>query len=199
GAQPAAGQPSRIGARTPSRGDFATGAPPAGVVSRRDGARPAHRPCVRRRRAVPLSIGELPDWEGMAMRATRTAWGRPLSAALYGIFLLSPNRAGADKPDFAKKTYTYKTVGEIKIQADVYRADDAELRPVVVWIHGGALINGSRNSVPKRLLDLCRSEGVALVSLDYRLAPEGKLPAIIEDVQDAFRWPREPGPRRRDL
>src|SRR5262249_50270955 len=47
----------------------------------------------------------------------------------------------------------------------------------------------------KQLLDLCRAEGYVLVSLDYRLAPEVKLPAIAEDVEDAFRWLREQGPK----
>src|SRR5262245_9667514 len=82
----------------------------------------------------------------------------------------------ADEPAFAKKTHAYKTVGDVTISADVYRAAGDEVRPVVVWLHGGALINGSRSSVPKRLLDLCRSDGFALVSFDYRLAPEVKLP-----------------------
>jgi acetyl esterase/lipase len=107
---------------------------------------------------------------------------------------LIPALAGADEPAFVKTTHTYKTVGTTKIQADVYRAKDQKVRPVVVWIHGGALIVGSRASVPPQLLDLCRREGYALVSIDYRLAPEVKLPAIIEDVQDAFRWLRKEGP-----
>lgn len=94
-----------------------------------------------------------------------------------------------------KTTHVYKTVGETKIEADVYRSDDGRVRPVVVWIHGGALIVGSRSSVPRNLLDLCQTEGYALVSLDYRLAPEVKLPAIAEDIDDAFRWLREHGPR----
>ncbi len=91
---------------------------------------------------------------------------------------------------FVKRTYTYKTVGPTTIEADVYRADDWQVRPVVVWLHGGALIVGSRAGPPQRLLDLCRSEGFALVSLDYRLAPEVKLPAVVEDVEDAFTWLR---------
>src|SRR5262249_2204093 len=94
-----------------------------------------------------------------------------------------------------KRTYTYKTVGETQIQADVYRAADTKVRPVVVWLHGGALIVGSRTAVPRNLLDLCRAEGCVLVSLDYRLAPEVKLPAIVEDVEDAFRWLRTQAPK----
>ena len=86
-------------------------------------------------------------------------------------------------------------MGDVPIAADVYRPDDAEVRPVVVWIHGNALIMGSRNSVPAPLMNLCRTEGFVLVSLDYRLAPEVKLPAIIDDVKDAFRWLHEQGPK----
>jgi acetyl esterase/lipase len=114
-----------------------------------------------------------------------------------GLILLAAGFgwAGRDEPSFVKKTFTYKTVGATNIQAGVYRADDDKARPVVVWIHGGALINGSREGPPKRLLDLCRAQGYVLVSLDYRLAPEVKLPAIAEDVEDAFRWLHAQGPK----
>jgi acetyl esterase/lipase len=127
---------------------------------------------------------------------TATITRRGLSClTMIGIVLLGPRPAAASEAALVKKTYTYKTVGDVKIQADVYRADDTTVRPVVVWLHGGALIVGSRTSVPQRLLGLCRAEGFALVSFDYRLAPEVKIPAIIEDVRDAFRWLRERGPK----
>jgi acetyl esterase/lipase len=109
--------------------------------------------------------------------------------------LMSSTAPAQDAPPLVKKTYTYKTASDVKIQADVYRPDDAKVRPVFVWIHGGALITGSRNSVPKNLLDLCRAEGFALVSIDYRLAPEVKVPAIIADLDDAFKWIHEQGPK----
>ena len=109
--------------------------------------------------------------------------------------LLSPVHVRSGE-DFTKKTHVYKSVGETKIHADVYRPDDGKVRPVIVWIHGGALIVGSRAGVPKQLEDLCRQEGYALISLDYWLAPEVKLPDIIEDVKDAFRWLREKGPKQ---
>jgi acetyl esterase/lipase len=101
----------------------------------------------------------------------------------------------AGEPTFLKKTYTYKEVDGVKVEADVYRSTDDKVRPCLIWIHGGALIMGSRTGVPKDLLELCRKEGYALVSIDYRLAPEVKLPAIIADLKDAVRWVRADGPR----
>src|SRR5262249_17766173 len=123
----------------------------------------------------------------------RSTWFGVL--ALAALAVTGTAALAAEEPNFVKKTHTYKTVGTVEIQADVYPADDAKVRPVVVWLHGGALINGSRNSVPRQLLDLCKTEGYVLVSFDYRLAPEVKLPDIIADVQDAFRWLREQGPK----
>src|SRR5205809_6328275 len=97
------------------------------------------------------------------------------------LLFVSIQAATSQEASFSKKTYTFKTVDGVAIQADVHRAADDKIRPVVVWLHGGALIMGSRTAVPKNLLDLCRAEGYALVSFDYRLAPETKPPRIIED------------------
>ena len=101
-----------------------------------------------------------------------------------------------ERPPVQPQTFVYKTVDGLEISADVHRPDDDELRPVVLWIHGGALIVGNRRSVDRRLKRLFLDAGYALVSIDYRLAPESKLPAILEDVQDACRWVRKQG---RDL
>src|ERR1700731_2090170 len=120
--------------------------------------------------------------------------GRIFAFLAVCYFVCTGPRACADDAAMQKKTYTYKTVGDTNIQADVYRPDDAKSRPVVVWIHGGALIVGNRNSVPQDILNLCRKQGYVLISLDYRLAPEVKLPAIIEDLRDAFRWIHDKGP-----
>jgi acetyl esterase/lipase len=88
-------------------------------------------------------------------------------------------------------TFTYKKVGNLEIKLDVHRAADKKIRPLAVWIHGGALINGGRQGIgPGRTL---LAEGFVVVSIDYRLAPETKLPEIIADVEDAFKWIRKHG------
>ena len=92
-------------------------------------------------------------------------------------------------------TYTYKTVAGCDIKADVYGADTAVRKPVVIFIHGGALIMGSRKGLTRPFHAGLVNSGFVVVSIDYRLAPETKLPAIIEDVRDAHRWVRKSGPK----
>jgi acetyl esterase/lipase len=118
-------------------------------------------------------------------------WAAVLLLGFFGVLFVT---AAAEAPA-GPQTVVYKTAGETKIEADVYGADD-RVRPAVVWIHGGALIMGNRKGVPGQLLDLCRREGCVLVSLDYRLGPEVKLPEIAADVRDAFGWLRTEGKKR---
>ena len=96
-------------------------------------------------------------------------------------------------------TFTYKQVGDLMIKADVHRPATDDVCPVIVWIHGGALINGHRagfssgssGRVKNRLL----GAGYVVVSIDYRLAPETQLPEIIEDLEDAMAWVGKDGPK----
>lgn len=86
------------------------------------------------------------------------------------------------------KTFTYKKVGDLEIKADVFGISGDALRPVVVWIHGGALIMGHREWIDNKMKTMLVDEGYLVVSIDYRLAPETKLTLIIEDIEDAFTW-----------
>ncbi len=62
--------------------------------------------------------------------------------------------------------------------------------PVVIWVHGGAWFSGdktlARSSPPLGLL----AQGIAVVSVNYRLSGEAKWPAQIHDVKAAVRWVR---------
>jgi acetyl esterase/lipase len=97
-------------------------------------------------------------------------------------------------------TVVYKTAGGCEIKADLLFASSSSAaagarKPVAVHIHGGALIMGSRRVSPtSRLMRALDDAGFAVVSIDYRLAPETKLPDIIADVRDAFQWIRKKGP-----
>jgi acetyl esterase/lipase len=87
-------------------------------------------------------------------------------------------------------TFVFKRVDGCELRADLYRSDGDAVRPVVVWIHGGALIMGGRTRINPVHRDRYLDAGFAVVAIDYRLAPESLLPAIAEDVRDAFAWIR---------
>jgi len=87
-----------------------------------------------------------------------------------------------------KTTVTYREVDGHEILADVHRPEGTQVRPVIVWIHGGALIMGHREWTHPQVRALAEDKGYALVSIDYRLAPETKLPELISDVEAAFQW-----------
>jgi acetyl esterase/lipase len=94
-----------------------------------------------------------------------------------------------------KQTHTFKIVEDCEIQADVYGIFGDAKRPAILFIHGGALIVGHRSNINPEHLEIYVNAGYNVISVDYRLAPEVKLKAIIEDVQDAYRWIREAGPK----
>ena len=123
----------------------------------------------------------------------RQLLSRTIQAVVTAV-LLSINTTNSHAQEaFVKTTAIYKQVDELKIQADVYRPATTDVLPVVVWIHGGALINGHREGVSGRVREWAQDNHCALVSIDYRLAPETKLPGIISDLEDAFRWIRGAG------
>ena len=95
----------------------------------------------------------------------------------------------------AKTTHTFKTVGNCEIHVDAYEGTDPGARPVIVWLHGGALIFGNRGMIHPAQVELYVNAGYTVVAADYRLAPETKLPEIFGDVQDAITWVRGEGSR----
>src|SRR5688500_17971818 len=76
-------------------------------------------------------------------------------ACLVGLVALRDAQAADNYTE--PKTYTYKTIGDLPIEADVYRLPGDDVRPALVWIHGGALIMGQRGGPSlaqrKRYLD----------------------------------------------
>jgi acetyl esterase/lipase len=98
--------------------------------------------------------------------------------------------------EYSMETHTFKTVDGLDLKANVHHDPDAKNAPVIVWIHGGALIGGTRHGPSEEQVKLYRDEGFAVISIDYRLAPETKIAGIIEDIQDAWRWIRSECPDR---
>jgi acetyl esterase/lipase len=77
---------------------------------------------------------------------------------------------------------------ELKIDLAMPKAGDGPF-PVVVCIHGGGWRQGKRQDMSKTI-EVLAGRGYVAVTPSYRLAPDAKFPAQIEDVKASVRWLR---------
>jgi acetyl esterase len=74
------------------------------------------------------------------------------------------------------------------LTARLYRPSARTGLPIVLFIHGGGWVVGSiatHDNVCRKLANRARA---VVVSVGYRLAPENKFPAALEDVYAALQW-----------
>jgi acetyl esterase len=72
----------------------------------------------------------------------------------------------------------------------VYRPAGGE-RAALVYLHGGGWVLGGLDSHGPLCQTLAARSGQAVVAVDYRLAPEHRYPAAVQDAFTAFRWAHE--------
>lgn len=73
---------------------------------------------------------------------------------------------------------------------DLYRPHSVESAPVLVFVHGGSWVGGSRRGQGTHLIRELVGRGWLCVSIDYRLGPRNRWPSMIVDVEHAVAWVR---------
>jgi acetyl esterase len=77
--------------------------------------------------------------------------------------------------------------GTIPVRLYWPRAIESSL-PVFVWLHGGGHVVGSLESYDPLCRMFCNDADCIVVAVDYRLAPEHKFPAGVDDALAALAW-----------
>ncbi|WP_410769494.1 alpha/beta hydrolase fold domain-containing protein [Fontibacillus sp. BL9] len=95
------------------------------------------------------------------------------------------------------ETKVYKRTEQSSIYADIYY--HGSQTPVIIYIHSGALIFGTRKWLPIEQVEIFKNAGFSIISIDYRLAPETNFQLIIEDVEDALNWVRSTASKMYDF
>ncbi len=70
----------------------------------------------------------------------------------------------------------------------IYRPGETVGAPLIVTCHGGGWVLGDLDTHDGVARGLCSRTGSVVVSVDYRLAPEARFPAAVEDCWAALRW-----------
>lgn len=81
----------------------------------------------------------------------------------------------------------YANVNGQSLKLDLYIPTEVKQPKLVVWIHGGGWIKGSKNNPPLQWLT---EQGHALASISYRFTDKAIFPAQIYDCKGAVRWLR---------
>lgn len=76
----------------------------------------------------------------------------------------------------------------IKLRIYDQQIDRQQVRPTVLFIHGGGWVMGSLNSHDSICRKLAEVAAVRVIAVDYRLSPEVKFPVPLEDCQRALQY-----------
>jgi epsilon-lactone hydrolase len=68
------------------------------------------------------------------------------------------------------------------------RASGCDTRRAILFLHGGGYQIGSVDSHHNLMAALSAASGCAVLGVDYRLAPEHRFPAAVDDVLAAWQW-----------
>lgn len=114
-------------------------------------------------------------------------------AALIALGTPLPSHA-ADEPAVGvvrEQNLVYCVHGGEALRLDLARPGRAANAPVILFVHGGAWVEGSRDAYSSEIVEAAQA-GYVSATVDYRLSRDGRnpFPAHLADIQCAIRWVR---------
>ncbi|HXC31520.1 MAG TPA: alpha/beta hydrolase [Verrucomicrobiae bacterium] len=76
--------------------------------------------------------------------------------------------------------------GDVPVR--LYAGEQSGLRPALIYFHGGGFVLGNLDTHDSLCRSLAKESGAVVIAVDYRLAPEHKFPAAVEDAHAVTKW-----------
>lgn len=122
-----------------------------------------------------LESTDVPDFSDLSPPEARQLFETFSATGDPGIEIASVTDDTVEGPD-----------GGIPIR--IYEPEGSGDRPLVLYFHGGGWVIGSIETHDAGCRALAAETGYAVVSVDYRLAPEHPFPAALEDCYATLEW-----------
>ncbi|MGH2940906.1 MAG: alpha/beta hydrolase [Solirubrobacterales bacterium] len=106
-------------------------------------------------------------------------------------------RYGDVGPAISLDGVTFTPVSAGGVRAVWVTAAGASHTRRIVYIHGGGWRSGSPDHYRGFAATLARQSGASILMVDYRLAPEHRFPAALDDCVKAYAWALDNGPESR--
>jgi acetyl esterase len=102
---------------------------------------------------------------------------------------LEPMKLLSGEPDAlgrVENLFAPGPAGDVPLR--LYANEHGGLRPALVYFHGGGFVFGNLDTHDGVCRALAKASGAVVVAVDYRLAPEHKFPAAVDDSYAATKW-----------
>lgn len=112
--------------------------------------------------------------------------GLKITAITVCLLLFGFNQVSAQTIAPNHADVVYAKVGDTTLSLDIYLPAGVKNPPLLVWVHGGAWMLGSKEWVRTAFVE----NGIATASVGYRLSKEARFPAQVHDIKAAIRFLR---------
>ena len=178
--------------RPPTRCSTATSPPPPGAVLNDPGQRSASESPAAEPHGVAALTMLHPEIQAI-LDAMNAAPGPP--AHEVPVAEARAGARGRERASCAARASRWPRCATSRVPAaggDVlvraFRPEGDGPLPVVAYLHGGGWMMGSVDSYDAPLRALANATGAIVAGVEYRLAPEHRFPAALEDSLAAIRW-----------
>jgi len=87
-----------------------------------------------------------------------------------------------------KTDIEFARAGGTNLTLDAFVPEGSGPFPTCILVHGGGWTKGDKTSFIKPLFEPLSKSGFTWFTINYRLAPQHRYPACVEDVETAIRW-----------
>jgi acetyl esterase len=131
-----------------------------------------------------------PELEAIIPLLPAGAFDDPVTARVFMMDVVSAMNAGLDFSALHiddRSVVGYEAGPDVRVRVYLPRARQSSI-PGLLYIHGGGFTVGNLESEHGLAGEFSRELGIAVVSVDYRLAPENPYPAGLNDCYAALLW-----------
>ncbi len=104
---------------------------------------------------------------------------------------VAQSREGLEQLAVLAKLHDDVSIEKIRINniaANWISTPESNLNNIVFYLHGGGYVGGSLTSHQDLAMRICRASKSRILLIDYRLAPEHRFPAALDDAIVCYKW-----------
>lgn len=117
-----------------------------------------------------------------------------LASCLRSVYTNDPFAGKEGLPPPPQELFDGVMTGEVvinDIRCVIYLPPSSEIRPLLLYMHGGAFVVGCSEDTDYITRRLCFDCNITVISVNYRLAPENMFPTAIIDCATVLKWATE--------